>query len=397
MSKMRNELLEAKIALEAELVRPIYRAGRNYILAWESGHGNVSPHHRYEHEAAIEKILIRHYARTVMVMQGRRPPKDATLEVACKSLFHLEGLRSQAKRQADLILRSLDRELADAMRGPQIEHDDGTTHYGKSIEVKDETETAPEVEGATAGYWAKIKGAVAKVTAKFKAKLGTIANVNTNGVAERARELEVVAPKDANGRIVKVWNSLMDGRERAWHHDAHEQEQPVTQPFHVGPDLLRFPGDVTLGASLANVCNCRCFLMYVFVDNSTGKRTTLYTSPSAPTRRFARPANPNHPVPNFRGPVEGPPLRPTSVVTLNGRTVAKVVLKDGKTIATMRQVTPTRVEVSVDGRVVARADIRNGTASNVSVDPKFRDQDIDGLLKRSIEHSAARPRARASH
>jgi len=184
----------------------------------------------------------------------------------------------------------------------------------------------------------------------------------------------------------------MDGNERAWHHDAHEQEQSVTEPFHVGPDLLRFPGDTSLGASLANICNCRCYPTYVFIDNDTGKRTPIYTAPPSPTRRFARPANPEHPVPNFRGPVEGPKFNPTSVVTLNGRTVAKVVLKDGKPLATLRQTSPTKIEVRVDGRVVARAEIRNGQAANVSVDPKFRDQDIDGLLKRSIDHSVARQR-----
>lgn len=381
-SKVRDELLDAKIALEVELARPVYKAGLNFIRAWESARGQMSVHDSIAHRKALETILMRHYARVVMVAQGRRPPKDATLQVACKSLFHLEGLRKTAKHQAELILRSIERDLVASMGGPEA----------KSFEFKDDTIEAPKVEGATAGYWAKIKNAVAKVTAKFKSKIGTIANVNTNGVAEQARELEVVAPKDANGRIVKVWNSLMDGRERAWHHDAHEQEQPVTQPFQVGPDLLRFPGDTSLGAGLANICNCRCFLTYVFIHNDTGERTPIYQSPSVPTRRFARPANPEHPVPNFRGPVEGPKLNPTSVVTLNGSTVAKVVLKDGKTLATLRQTTPTKIEVRVDGKVVARAEIRNGRAANVSVDPKFRDQDINGLLTRSIDHSVARQR-----
>ena len=47
-------------------------------------------------------------------------------------------------------------------------------------------------------------------------------------------------------------------RERFDHYEFEEQTILLTQPFEVGGELLMYPGDSSLGASAANVINCRC-------------------------------------------------------------------------------------------------------------------------------------------
>lgn len=371
-----RQLLDAKLALEAELIRPITEAGLAYLRAWEFGRGHVSVMDRMAHQESIESLLRRHYARVVMVMQGRRPPKNPTLEDACRSFAQIERLTQLAKRNAGLILRTLDRELSVGMAGAPEIPDDGLGLHAKSLEFKDGPPTP------TVSYWARLKATVAHVTAKFKSRVGTVANNNTNPIAEDARrvEIEIVAPKEANGRLFKTWMSLMDGRERPAHHDAHEQRQPAAGEFTVGGELLRFPGDTSLGASLAQTINCRCYLVWSHVNTETGAETPIYQTPSAPTRKFRKPKDTKPPI-----------LKPTSQVTLNGKTRGEIVLDD-LSIAKFRQPTPHSVEVLKNGKVIARATIENGRAANVVIDKPFQATSLRRVIERSIENSSVMDR-----
>lgn len=56
----------------------------------------------------------------------------------------------------------------------------------------------------------------------------------------------------------KAWVTIGDDRVRQWHEDANWQIVPVSDPFVVHNELLMFPGDSSLGASLNNVSGCRC-------------------------------------------------------------------------------------------------------------------------------------------
>lgn len=396
MTDRARDLLDAKLALEAELARPLYQAGVDYVTAWEEMGGNLGAFERVGHLTRITAILTRHYARVTMVMQGRRPPKNPTLADACRSSQHMQSLADQAHRNAGLILASLDRELARGLTASADElfGEDGWVDDGMSkdwgldeidIEVKDSTNQKPRVTGVTAGYIGRIKSTVMETLRKWKQKIGGVVNANTNGPAEQARQqdvtqaeppVEVVPNRDANGRLMKVWVCKMDGRERDWHHDAHMQEVPVDSPYTVGGEHLMFPGDASMGASLKNLVNCRCASRYVFVGED-GSRREIHQGPSAPTRRYGRKP-------------DGTPsvLKPTSVVTLNGRTNARVVLGDGQTFATLRQSSPSTVEVLVNRRVVGRARIVDGRVVNVTTERTAPGTwDIEGLIRRSVDHS----------
>lgn len=61
----------------------------------------------------------------------------------------------------------------------------------------------------------------------------------------------------------KVWLSLMDGRQRDAHGNAHKQRRRLEQNFTVGGELMAYPGDSSLGASASNLVNCRCVLGFI--------------------------------------------------------------------------------------------------------------------------------------
>lgn len=64
------------------------------------------------------------------------------------------------------------------------------------------------------------------------------------------------------GCTMKKWITILDGREREWHHEANATEIPIDEPFVVGGELLMCPLDTSLGASADNIANCRCTATY---------------------------------------------------------------------------------------------------------------------------------------
>lgn len=65
-----------------------------------------------------------------------------------------------------------------------------------------------------------------------------------------------------NRKRFKVWHTIMDGRERPAHGAADGQMVDIFDPFVVGDELMMYPKDMSLGASLSNTVNCRCTVEY---------------------------------------------------------------------------------------------------------------------------------------
>ena len=68
------DILDAKLALEEELIEPLAIALSTYLSTWEKGEGVVRIIDHVAHREQIEAVLVRHYARVVSVMSGRAPP-----------------------------------------------------------------------------------------------------------------------------------------------------------------------------------------------------------------------------------------------------------------------------------------------------------------------------------
>lgn len=396
-------LLDAKLALEAEIKEPLYLALRRYIQAWITSDGTPTPMARAEHQVRIEALLKRHYARVAMVVTGRKPPFTPTLGDAALSLSHAHSMAARAKKQADLLLSTIDRgfRTGQSMMQQSTAHDDGTKSYDEFKAGDDDIPQPPPnpanpSDNPPVSYTIGLPEIGQTVADKLRSRMGAIANVQTNGTAEEARReeayrqmrarVEVVQDGQENVRLIQVWHNVGDNRVRGAPHNPRPsafdhwscegQERPIDEPFTITGELLRFPGDSSLGASIGNLANCRCYLSTIAV-HPDGRREEIYTSASAPTRRYRRP---NERV-NNRPTSE---RTPTSRVTLNGTTRARVILKDG-TLATMRQATPSQLEVLINGRVVGRGDIVAGKLTNVVIDPKNTERGIEDLMRRSVE------------
>lgn len=376
-----ERILEAKLALEQELFSPLYLVCRQYIAANSSG--ILPSQQRALYAQRLEQVLRRHYARVVVVMAGKRPPRQARIEDAAFSLRHMESLLRRARTNAGLILGGIDRDLARAAAlAPPI--DDGTGAPLKALGV--ELETKDKVRGAT-GYSLRARDWAQDAAAKLRQRAGGIANAETQGPAEEAR-FELAPDHMAGGRVMHRWRCMMDDRvrhpprSRFNHFGPHGQTVGVREPFEVSGELLRFPGDTSLGASLGNVINCRCTAEYLLV-RPDGSETDIDTLPTAPARRI-RPRGERPGLGDNR-----PAYNPTSVVTLNAGTRARVILGNGE-LATLRVEQPGLVTVRVRGETIARAQYDGGQIVDLSVAPRYRDAGVEGLIRRSVEHSAGR-------
>lgn len=97
----------------------------------------------------------------------------------------------------------------------------------------------------------------------------TIACTETQWVAETVKFLEFgymvgdfgTATK-ARKEKFKRWDTQGDDRVRPGHVFADSQVQDTGDPFEVAGELLRYPGDTELGASVGNIINCRCSAFY---------------------------------------------------------------------------------------------------------------------------------------
>jgi len=114
--------------------------------------------------------------------------------------------------------------------------------------------------------------AAATVSRSLYGRRMSIAITETQAPAEatKATEAETLAglPPSVTGGshrqtdAKKTWDSVGDSHTRAAHLEADGQRVPLNQPFNVGGQELRYPGDGSLGASAWNLVNCRCGVTY---------------------------------------------------------------------------------------------------------------------------------------
>lgn len=58
--------------------------------------------------------------------------------------------------------------------------------------------------------------------------------------------------------VQKAWVTMGDSKVRAAHNMANFQMVPIDEPFTVMGELLMYPGDTSMGASMENIAGCRC-------------------------------------------------------------------------------------------------------------------------------------------
>lgn len=114
----------------------------------------------------------------------------------------------------------------------------------------------------------QAREAGARTARAVRGRESTIATTETQNAAETAKATEaevlsgsqpaIIAAGAATLNIDKEWVTVGDENVRDSHVLADSQTRDVSKPFLVEGQLLRYPGDTSLGASAANVLRCRC-------------------------------------------------------------------------------------------------------------------------------------------
>lgn len=105
--------------------------------------------------------------------------------------------------------------------------------------------------------------AAADLVRRATARAATIALTETQSPAEEVKSSEIdilVVSGAIPGDVREAWTAILDDVTRSAHAAADGQTVRHGEPFVVGGELLRRPGDTSLGASVGNTIRCRCSL-----------------------------------------------------------------------------------------------------------------------------------------
>lgn len=114
-------------------------------------------------------------------------------------------------------------------------------------------------------------------------RVDTIAMTETQTSSETIKFIEAIAltaviqATPGTQQMFKTWNTVLDEKTRISHVRADRQRVPTNKPFSVQGQMLKVPGDTSLGASLDNIINCRCSAVF----NVEGKESPPLDIPRA--------------------------------------------------------------------------------------------------------------------
>jgi hypothetical protein len=384
----------SKLALEDELAEPLSRVLGGYMTTWSEGGGVMPFDQRLGFTATLRHLLERHYARVVATTLGDDASEAPSIDAVALSMQHAERLRARAHRRSLLMVDAIERDLGRSLAlitqsqaaraGTAVMAATGAGTKGiDAFETKAEKQTGK----TSIGIGSRFQAAAMRAYYRTRAKLRALVNLETEETAEESM-FEWVKRRHGNAAVVKVWVTQGDERVRPSHEDAGDRYGgdgaiPVDQPFELAHGRLMFPGDSRLGAPLRETINCRCHLEY-FARTPEGLTPLGIATPVIPARRTWRPGD------RFGEEI---PVSATTLVTLNGRTRARIVLGDNRTIATMTEVTPSMINVRVDGETIARAVHADGAVTSLTIAAGREGLGIEKLIRDSVSHSRGRRRS----
>ena len=203
-------------------------------------------------DAAFAILLLGHYREVAEAFQGRvaqglPPDVQATeAEQAAIALAVTQFGDARAPVQAGAITRTTQRNFNDAI--------------ARAREDAFLRNSAGEAVGV-AGF-ARTAGLFLRRSLRGREPL--ISSLETNAPAETDRLLEVQGLAGAAvSQLTKTWIHPEGPQEhRGTHIAADHQTVSVNAPFIVDGEQLSVPRDTSLGASIGNVANCHCDVVY---------------------------------------------------------------------------------------------------------------------------------------
>lgn len=206
----------------------------------------------------LQRILMTHYARTTRALAWKLSaampvavrPSDLERRVIAIEMGRVFSRRSVG--QARLILETAQRRVIRSVG-----------RASAAIAAPDSGLTAADLARVAARDWVRRQ----VVQARAVATVETQTAAETAKGVEAARLLGGSSPvfKAAIGEAKKLWVTQGDSKVRTGqfdHLEADGQRVPVSQPFEVSGQRLRWPGDWSLGATGENIYGCRCSAVY---------------------------------------------------------------------------------------------------------------------------------------
>ena len=246
-----------KLLLELSLILLLQHAFRAYSKEYKHQlkEGSIAP--TIALQLAVSKILKKHYKRVSddfsqqIIAELGKPHNHGDVRniVETQTAIHAE---IRANESAKIIAATTQKDAMNAWEAVRIE-----------AEQRGEILTA-EQHAARAQL---------KLDRKLAVRTPLISNIETQNAAEHAKQTEINA-LDSTDAIIdditissrpkfKQWIAMLDNRTRPWHADADGQIVPFNEPFVVNGENLMVPGDMSLGASIDNIANCRCSFVVI--------------------------------------------------------------------------------------------------------------------------------------
>lgn len=183
------------------------------------------------------------------LMETKQGEEDVSLRVdVALALYIIQHTRIQS----ELMTNTTQTNMLDSVQKANMQ-----------LEIDDVQATATSIATASAPILNKT----------LKSRINTIALTETQNMAEATKAIEttvtlsdqLVTPEQAVSLVLgpsieanKEWAAILDEKTRNDHVGADGQTVSFNDPFIVGGERLRWPGDTSLGASAGNTINCRC-------------------------------------------------------------------------------------------------------------------------------------------
>lgn len=251
-------LIGKKKRLEAELKRKLVPLFDEIVSDFEIIYSQTGK--TFDADAYISElvsILIKHYKEVLdefgFMLSDREGVDNDDLFMLLQSA-HLMYSLDRSDRQSEIITTTTNRDMNEAIAG-------ATTYL--------------MINGLSTSRDSITEEASKRLSSKLIGRTAVISNVETQGVAEEARFMERVALSgdspygglsgtglELYSNPTKTWVADLDERTRKAHVLANGQTVPYSGLFLVKGQYLRFPGDTSFGATMDNIANCRCEVIY---------------------------------------------------------------------------------------------------------------------------------------
>tara|TARA_R110000772_G_C13310322_1_gene440413 strand:- start:19062 stop:19967 length:906 start_codon:yes stop_codon:yes gene_type:complete len=271
-----NKQLADKIKLEqapASAFRRLFKQMGRDLESLYSVAGRVPSANDYEDD--IKAILIPHYQKVTNQFAGTvsnfvnessssEPLVEALETIATESDQDFAAVVLEIQARVNIQVREF---ITDSINA-QVQQITATNQIQLNKAVADSIASASEqaVMPSNAEIAKQANQAFVKAS---KARADTIATVTTQAAAEGAKSIEIgvlnetLAVVGFTQAATKTWVTVGDDKVRVAHSVANGQNRPIDEPFSVMGQLLKHPGDSSLGATAANIINCRCVSLIV--------------------------------------------------------------------------------------------------------------------------------------